>query len=261
MSYNAIKFDIDEDGVATLTLNRPDKLNCFNQDMFREWREVVEKCAYDPTIRVLIVTGEGRAFSSGVDLEVLGSERTPAEFRFYYRQNHRGFDDLEALEKPVIAAVHGICYGGGIELALSCDIVFAADDSRFCLIENHIGCIPATGACNRLIHWIGLAKTKEMVISAQPIDAEEAYRIGLVNRVVPRATLMDEVYDYARKLTVNASEAMGLGKHVINMCLNTDMATGRNIERLAQSVLVLSPQHAEGMQAFREGRKPKFTPR
>jgi enoyl-CoA hydratase/carnithine racemase len=261
MAYSTIKFDVDKDGIATLTLNRPNKLNCFSQDMFREWREVVQKCAYDPKVRVLVIAGEGRAFSSGVDLEVLGSEKTPAEFRFYYRENHRGFDDLEAIEKPVIAAVHGICYGGGVELALSCDIVIAADDAKFCLIENHIGCIPATGACNRLIHWVGLAKTKEMVISAQPIDAQEAHRIGLVNRVVPWATHMEEVYAYARKLTENASEAMGLGKHIINMCLNTDMATGRHLERLAQSVLVLSPQHAEGMKAFREGRKPKFVPR
>jgi enoyl-CoA hydratase/carnithine racemase len=261
MTYKAIKFDVDKDGIATLTLNRPNKLNCFNQDMFREWRDVVQKCAYDPKVRVIVIAGEGRAFSSGVDLEVLGSEKTPAEFRFYYRENHRGFDDLEAIEKPVIAAVHGICFGGGVELALSCDIVIAADDAKFCLIENHIGCIPATGACNRLIHWVGLAKTKEMVISAQPIDAQEAHRIGLVNRVVPRAKHMEEVYAYALKLTENASEAMGLGKHIINMCLNTDMATGRHLERLAQSVLVLSPQHAEGMQAFREGRKPKFVAR
>jgi enoyl-CoA hydratase/carnithine racemase len=261
MTYKAIKFDVDKDGIATLTLNRPDKLNCFSQDMFREWREVVEKCAYDPKVRVLVIAGAGRAFSSGVDLEVLGSDKTPAEFRYYYRQNHRGFDDLEALEKPVIAAVHGICYGGGVELALSCDIVFAADDARFCLIENHIGCIPATGACNRLIHWIGLAKTKEMVISAAPVDAVEAHRIGLANHVVPRAKLMDEVYAYANKLTLNASEAMGMGKHVINLCLNTDMHTGRFLERLAQSALVQSPQHAEGMQAFREGRKPKFVAR
>lgn len=261
MAYSAIKFEVDGDGIATMTLNRPNKLNCFNQDMFREWREVVEKIAYDRNIRVLVITGEGRSFSSGVDLQVLGSELTPAEFRFYYRQNHRGFDDLEALEKPVIAAVNGLCYGGGVELALSCDLIFAADTADFCLIENHIGCIPATGACNRLIHYVGLAKTKEMVLSAAPISAEEAHRIGLVNHVFPKAKLMDEVYSYARKLTQNASEAMGMGKHIINMCLNTDMHTGRYLERLGQSVLVLSPQHAEGMQAFREGRKPKFEAR
>lgn len=258
MNYQAIKFEVRDDGIATMTLNRPAALNCFSQDMFREWREVVEKVAYDRDIRVLVITGAGRAFSSGVDLSMLGSEKSPPEFRFYYRQNHRGFDDLEALEKPVIAAINGICYGGGIELALSCDISFAADDARFCLIENQLGCIPATGACNRLIHFVGLAKTKEMVISAEPIDAQEAWRIGLVNRVVSAADLLPETYRYAEKLLDKAPLAMGMGKHIINLCLNTDVHTGRYLERLGQSVLVLSEDHKEGMNAFFEKRPPKF---
>ncbi len=262
MSYNTIKFDVDADGIATMTLNRPGKLNCFSTEMFKEWRDVVEKVAYDRNIRILVITGEGRAFSSGVDLEVLGSDRyNPAEFRYYYRQNHRGFDDLEALEKPVIAAVNGLCYGGGVELALSCDIIFAADTADFCLIENHIGCIPATGACNRLIYFVGLAKTKEMVISAKPISATEAHRIGLANHVAPQSELMDRVYDYARDLLSNSSEAMGMGKHVINLCLNTDMHTGRYLERLGQSVLVLGDDHRNGMKAFFDGRKPDFRTR
>lgn len=259
MTYNAIKFEVDEDGIATMTLNRPTKLNCFNQDMFKEWREVVELVAYDRSIRALVVTGEGRAFSSGVDLKVLGSDHyNGSEFRYYYRQNHRGFDDLEAVEKPVIAAINGLCYGGGVELALSCDIIFAADHADFCLIENQIGCIPATGACNRLIYFVGLAKTKEMVISAKPIDAQEAHRIGLVNHVVPKETLMDRVYEYTRDLLNNSSEAMGMGKHIINLCLNTDMHTGRYLERLGQSALVLGEDHKLGMDAFFENRKPDF---
>ena len=167
MSYETVTFEV-KDGIATMTLNRPKQLNCFNQTMFKEWSEVIGSCAYDDDIRVLVITGNGRAFSSGVDLTVLGSDKfDPAQFRFYYRQNHLGFDNLEALEKPVIAAINGLCYGGGVELALSCDILFAADDAKFCLIENHIGCIPASGACNRMIHYVGLAKTKEMVISGR----------------------------------------------------------------------------------------------
>jgi enoyl-CoA hydratase/carnithine racemase len=136
--------------------------------------------------------------------------------------------------------------------------LFAADDAKFCLIENHIGCIPASGACNRMIHYVGLAKTKQMVIDAEPIDAQEAWRIGLVNYVVPAHDLLKEANAYAGKLTKKAPHAMGMGKHVINLCLNTDMHTGRFIERLGQSVLVLSEDHREGMQAFREKRKPVF---
>ncbi|HSV83194.1 MAG TPA: enoyl-CoA hydratase/isomerase family protein [Ramlibacter sp.] len=258
MNYEAIKFDVRPDGIATMTLNRPKNLNCFSQQMFAEWRHVVERVAYDRDIKVLVITGEGRAFSSGVDLNVLGSEKLPHEFRFYYRQNHRGFDDLEALEKPVIAAINGICFGGGVELSLSCDILFAADNAKFCLAENQLGCIPATGACNRMIAYVGLAKTKELVMAAEPIDAEEAWRIGLVNHVVPANKLLDEVYAYAERMIQKSPMAMGMGKHIINLCLNTDMHTGRYLERLGQSCLVQSEDHREGMAAFFEGRKPVF---
>jgi enoyl-CoA hydratase len=141
---------------------------------------------------------------------------------------------------------------------LSCDIVFAADNAKFCLVENQLGCIPATGACNRLIHWVGLARTKELVISAEPIGAQEAHRIGMVNRVVPADELLDQAYAYAEMLAKKAPFAMGMAKHVINMCLNTDMHTGRYLERLGQSVLVLSEDHQEGMAAFFEKREPQF---
>ena len=258
MDYETVTFDVRKNGVATMTLNRPKQLNCFNQTMFKEWNDIIARCAYDDSIRVLIIAGNGRAFSSGVDLTVLGGEKNPAAFRFYYRQNHMGFDNLESLEKPVIAAINGICYGGGVELALSCDILFAADDAKFCLIENHIGCIPASGACNRMIHYVGLAKTKEMVISGEPIGAEEAHRIGLVNHVVPAKDLLKNVNAYADNLATKAPFAMGMSKHCINLCLNTDMHTGRFIERLGQSVLVLSEDHKEGMAAFFEKRKPHF---
>jgi len=145
-----------------------------------------------------------------------------------------------------------------VELMLSCDIVFAADNAQFCLVENQLGCIPATGACNRLIHWVGLARTKELVISAEPIGAGEAHRIGMVNHVVPADELLNKAYAYAEMLAKKAPFAMGMAKHVINMCLNTDMHTGRYLERLGQSVLVLSEDHQEGMNAFFEKRQPDF---
>jgi enoyl-CoA hydratase/carnithine racemase len=258
VTYETLLFDVREDGIATMTLNRPDKLNCFTKQMFQEWNDVLARCAYDDKVKVLIITGKGRAFSSGVDLSVLGSDMSTAAFRYYYRQNHMGLDNIEALEKPVIAAINGICYGGGIELAISCDILIAADDARFNLIENHIGCIPASGACNRLINYVGLAKTKEMIITGEPIDAHEAWRIGLVNHVVKAEHLMKEAYAFATRLLAKAPLAMGMGKHIVNLCLNTDMHTGRYLERLGQSVLVLSEDHKEGMRAFVEKRKPAF---
>lgn len=258
MSYETVTFDVREDGIATMTLNRPEKLNSFTRQMFDEWRDVIARVAYDDDVRVFVITGAGRAFSSGVDLSVLGSDKKPPAFRFYYRQAHQSFDDLEALEKPVIAAVNGVCYGGGVELALSCDITLASDSATFCLVENQLGAIPASGACNRMIHYVGLAKTKEMIITADPIGADEARRIGLINQIFKQDEFMDRVYAYAERLLANSPFAMGMAKHVVNMCVNADMHTGRDIERLAQSVLVLSEDHEEGMKAFFEKRTPKF---
>ncbi|MEX2453532.1 MAG: enoyl-CoA hydratase/isomerase family protein [Rhodospirillaceae bacterium] len=259
MDYTEIAFDVRPDGIATMTLNRPERLNSFTRKMFDEWRDVTARCAFSDDIRVLVVTGAGRAFSSGVDLTMLGSDHLqPPAFRYYYRQAHQAFDDIEALEIPVIAAINGLCYGGGVELALSCDITLAAGSATFCLVENQLGAIPASGACNRMIHHVGLGKTKELIISADPIDAGEARRIGLVGHVYDDGGFMDAVYDYAGRLLKNSPFAMGMAKHVVNMCVNTDMHTGRDIERLAQSVLVLSEDHKEGMAAFFEKRKPHF---
>ncbi len=259
MDYTEIAFDVRPDGIATMTLNRPERLNSFTRKMFDEWRDVAARCAYDDAIRILVVTGNGRAFSSGVDLTMLGSDKLdPPAFRYYYRQAHQAFDDLEALEVPVVAAINGLCYGGGVELALSCDITIASEAATFCLIENQLGAIPASGACNRMIHHVGLGKTKELIISAEAIDAAEAKSIGLVGRVLPDAGFMDGVYAYAERLLKNSPFAMGMAKHVVNMCVNADMHTGRDIERLAQSVLVLSEDHKEGMAAFFEKRDPVF---
>ena len=259
MDYTEIKFDVRDNGIATMTLNRPERLNSFSRKMFDEWKDVAARCAFDDKIRVLVVTGEGRAFSSGVDLTVLGSDTlSQSAFRYYYRQAHQAFDDMEVLEVPIIAAINGLCYGGGVELALSCDIVLASENATFCLVENQLGAIPASGACNRMIHHVGLAKTKELIITADPINADEARRIGLISQVYKDDEFMDRVYAYAERLLKNSPFAMGMAKHVVNMCVNTDMHTGRDIERLAQSVLVLSDDHKEGMAAFFEKRDPVF---
>lgn len=258
MSYETLLFDVRDDGIATMTLNRPEKLNAFTRVMFEEWRDVFAKCAYGDDVRVLVITGAGRAFSSGVDLTLMGSDKKPPAFRYYYRQAHTAFDDLESLEVPTIAAVNGLCYGGGVELALSCDIRLGAELSTYCLVENQLGAIPATGACNRMIHHIGLGKTKELIITADPINVDEAHRIGLVNQKIRGEDFMDRVYAYAERLLKNSPFAMGMAKHVVNMCVNADMHTGRDIERLAQSVLVLSEDHEEGMKAFFEKREPQF---
>jgi enoyl-CoA hydratase/carnithine racemase len=259
--FSTIKVETPEAGILTITLNRPKKLNAFDEQMIREMRSVVWKANFDDSIRVIVITGEGRAFCSGRDINGLDYENnleTPG-YRAYVRANHELFDDIEAIEKPVIAAINGICAGGGVEMAIACDFRMASPAAQFLLPENQLGVIPASGACSRMIQMIGMGRLKEMVMAALPIDAEEAYRIGLIHRVFPADQLIEKTMEFARQLLKRAPQAMGMGKHIINMCQNVDTETGRLLERLGQSVLIRTADNKEGMQSFRDKRAPKFT--
>jgi len=254
------QFKVQKDGIALLTLNRPEKLNAFDERMIREIRAAVWQANFDERIHVLVITGAGRGFCAGRDILGLDYENNlpGAQYRAYVRANHEMFDDLEALEKPVIAAVNGVCAGGGVEMAVACDFRMAASDAEFLLPENQLGVIPASGACSRMIQLIGMGRLKEMVMAALPVGAEEAQRIGLVTRVFPKDRLLEHTLDFARVLIERAPLAMGMAKHVINTCQNVDTETGRVLERLGQSVLIQTEDNKEGQRAFREKRKPKF---
>lgn len=256
----ATQFEIRDDGIAILTLNRPEKLNAFDETMIRELRASIWEANYDERVRVVVITGAGRAFCSGRDIRGLDYENklsTP-QYRAYVRANHELFDDIEALEKPVIAAVNGIAAGGGMEIAIACDFRIIAHGASFLLPENQLGVLPASGACSRLTQMIGIGRLKEMVIAALPIDAERAYNIGLATRVVPSETFMDGVLEFAKILLTRAPLAMGMAKHIINTCQNVDTETGRILERLGQSILIQTSDNTEGMQAFIEKRPPNF---
>lgn len=260
-TFTAIRIEKSDNGILTIVLNRPSKLNAFDEQMIREMRSVIWKANFDDQIRVIVITGEGRAFCSGRDISGLDYENNleTSGYRAYVRANHELFDDIEAIEKPVIAAVNGMCAGGGVEMAIACDFRMASANATFLLPENQLGVIPASGACSRMIQMVGIGRLKEMVIAALPIDVQEAYRIGLVNRVFPAEILMSKTMEFARELLKRAPQAMGMGKHIINMCQNVDTETGRLLERLGQSVLIRTSDNKEGMQSFREKRKPKFT--
>ena len=256
-----IRLSAPEAGILLITLNRPDKLNAFDEQMIREIRSVIWKAAFDEGVRVIVITGAGRAFCAGRDIMGLDYENNlpTAGYRAYVRANHEMFDDLEALEKPIIAAINGMCAGGGVEMAVACDFRTAASNAEFLLPENQLGVIPASGACSRMIQLIGIGRLKEMVMAALPVTAEEALRIGLVNRVFAPDRLMDGTLAFARHLLTLAPQAMGMAKHIINMCQNVDTETGRWLERLGQSVLIRTEDNKEGMRAFGEKRKPRFT--
>lgn len=249
--------------VLQITLNRPKKLNAFNELMIREMRHVIWEANFDDEVRVIIVTGAGRAFCAGRDIEGLHYENnlSTAGYRSYVRANHELFDDMEAIEKPIIAAVNGICAGGGVEMAIACDFRVASTNAEFLLPENQLGVIPASGACSRLIQMIGIGRLKEMIMAVRPFKAEKALHVGLVTEVVSPENLMKAAFELAKELIGLAPQALGMAKHIINMCQNVDTETGRQLERLGQSVLIRTSDNKEGMGAFSEKRKPKFTGR
>jgi enoyl-CoA hydratase/carnithine racemase len=257
---NVVKYEVTKDGIGIVHLNRPSKLNAFDERMIRELRTVVWQANFDASVRVLLITGTGRAFCAGRDIGGLDYENnlTTPQYRAYVRANHELFDDIEAIEKPVICAVNGVCAGGGIELAIACDFRIAAAGATFSLPENQLGVIPASGACSRMIQMIGIGRLKQMIMAVETIDANEAYRIGLVGEVCPLEQLMERSLTYARALLTKAPQAIGMAKHIINACQNVDTETGRLLERLGQSVLIRTEDNKEGMSAFQQKRAPRF---
>jgi len=259
MSYEFIKFD-REGPITILRLDRPDNLNSWNLKMREELRDAVRDCVENDELRVLVITGTGRAFSAGEDVRGMGdlSAVSPKGFRRRVRMIHNVFDELEQIEVPVIAAINGVAAGGGLELALSCDFRFAADNARLGLPEGNVGLIPGSGGISRLVKLVGPSKSKRLIMTGEIIPAQRAFEIGLVDEVFEADSLIDEAIAFAEILAARAPLAIGTAKLVINQCVNVDLETGRNFERIGQSVLKLSEDHEEGVQAFLEKRKANF---
>lgn len=259
MSFEFLRLERQE-GVAVLTLNRPATLNSWDQKMRDELREAVRDLAADDSLRVLIITGEGRAFCAGEDVRGMQglTEIGTRGFRRVARDIHNVFDELEALEVPVIAAINGVAAGGGLELALSCDFRFAAAGAKLGFPENNVGLIPGSGGCSRLVKLLGIAKAKRLVMSGEMIPASRALEVGLVDEVFSDSELRSKSLEFAQTLAAKAPLALGLAKLVLNACASVDPGTGRHLERLGQSILKKTEDHAEGAKAFVEKRKPKF---
>jgi enoyl-CoA hydratase/carnithine racemase len=255
-----VAFDLPPSGIGVITLSRPERLNAFDLQMLAELRSIIWRANFDSAIKALVITGAGRGFCSGRDIISLQYENglsTP-QYRAYVRANHEAFDDLEALEKPVVAAINGVCAGGGVELAVACDLRVAAPSALFLLPETQLGVIPASGACSRMIQMIGMGRLKELVLTGDTIDAQEAWRIGLVNEVTAEEDVVARATRYAERILRRAPQAVGMAKHVINACQSVDMETGRLLERLGQSVLIRTDDAQDGMAAFAEKRGAQF---
>jgi enoyl-CoA hydratase/carnithine racemase len=253
--------ELEKHGAVTvMRMNRPETLNAWNLEMRHEMRDTVVELVEDQDLRVLIITGTGRAFSAGEDVRGMGDLTSLGTrgFRAHARMFHNVLDNIEQMEVPVIAAINGVAAGGGCELALSCDFRFAAESGRMGLPENNVGLIPGSGGISRLVKVVGPSQAKRLVMTGEVIPAARALKIGLVDEVYQDEDLMPKALEFAQTLAEKAPLALATAKVVINQCMNVDIETGRNFERIGQSVLKLTEDHKEGALSFIEKRKPVF---
>ncbi|NNV01558.1 enoyl-CoA hydratase [Brevibacillus sp. MCWH] len=247
-----------EGAVGVLTLNRPEVYNCLNLETLFTLRRLIAEIDADREIRSVVVTGAGeKAFCSGADLK---ERRTMTELQvqLYIRTIRDTFSELERLPKPVIAAINGVALGGGTELALACDLRVMSETAQMGLTETSLGIIPGAGGTQRLPRLIGKGKAKELIFTARRVNAEEALAIGLVNRTVPRDQVMTSALQLAEEIAANAPLALAQAKFAIDYGMEADLATGLAIESSAYQVLIPTRDRLEGLEAFREKRKPVY---
>ena len=256
MSYETIVFEKDKN-VATITLNRPKAYNALNLKMFEELKWVFTKIEADEDVRVIIITGSGKFFAAGADISEISKIESPADAHHFLRQADI-FQIIEDFDRPVIAAISGLALGGGCELCLACDLRIAADNAVFGQPEIKIGVIPGGGGTQRLPRLIGMTKAKELLFTGETIDAAEACRLGLVNKVVPKDKLMEEAKAIAKKLASKPKAAFALIKRCIDNGLNMNLASGLTMEMDAFSIAFTSEDGREGINAFVEKRKPNY---
>ncbi|MDQ7096697.1 enoyl-CoA hydratase-related protein [Desulfosporosinus sp. PR] len=256
MAYETIIVAIEE-GIATITLNRPEVLNALNSQVFEELADAAAKLGADDSVRAVIITGGDKVFAAGADIKGMAS-LSAVDVAASARPSMKAFNLLENMRKPVIAAVCGYALGGGCELTLAADVRIAAANAQFGLPEIKLGILPGGGGTQRLPRLIGAGKAKELIFSGDFISAEEALRIGLVNKVVPAEQLLPEAQKMARKFASRGAVALGLAKTCINEGLRMDLELGLQYEHKCFSLLFATEDQKEGMQAFIEKRKPTF---
>jgi enoyl-CoA hydratase/carnithine racemase len=257
MSKHALLASI-EPGIAVVTLQRPEAANSMSLQMLSELQEILEQLQANPSIRCVVVTGQGeKAFCAGADLKERANMDT-VEVRRTVSIIRRVIDGFAALPMPVIAAVCGVALGGGTELALACDIRFAAKQAVFGLTETSLGIIPGAGGTQRLPRQIGKGRAKELIYTAKRITAQEAETLGLVEYVVDKEVLMDKVVEMARQITQNAPIAVTQAKKAIDNGTEVDLETGLMIEQLAYEITIPTSDRLEGLKAFKEKRTPQY---
>lgn len=245
--------------VATITLNRPEALNSLTREMWLEIEEAIRDVEMDDTIRVVVITGKGRAFCAGADLKQV-KERVehPLKMLEYFQLVHRVLNRIENLGKPVIAAVNGLALAGGFEIILACDIVIASKEARIGDQHARYALVPGGGGTQRAPRIMGIRKAKELLLTGDWLSAEEAERVGLVNRVVPADELDKAVDEMTAKLVDKSPLGSATIKNLVNRGMDTDLNTALNLEIGSIFPLMGTEDFSEGLRAFTEKRKPVY---
>ena len=256
--YTTLLVERKEDGIAVITINRPDKMNALNATVIGELDAAITELDGDASVRGLILTGAGeKAFVAGADIGEL-AQATPVEGRETGMKGQRVYDRLERFRGPVIAAINGFALGGGCELAMACHIRIASEDARLGTPEVKLGLICGYGGTQRLPRLVGRGRALEILLSGDMVSAEEAFRIGLVNRVVPKATLMAEAAKLLKKILANAPLSLKYTIEAVNAGLDMSFEDAQDHEATLFAVLCSTADKTEGTTAFLEKRPAKF---
>lgn len=251
---------ITEKGIATVTLNRPDRYNALGGRIVDELGEVLEEMEKSGEVRVMILTGAGeKAFCSGVDLKERAA--MDADERWAHNRTLNAFAErLARLQVPTIAAVNGLAFGGGLEITLACDFRISVEDARFALPEVGIGIVPGAGGTQRLPRLVGPTRAKELILTGRRISAEVALEMGLVSKVVPRDSLMEEARALAGESAANSPLALAYAKAAVDLASETTIEQGLRYETAAIRATLASEDYGIGLAAFAEKRAPEFPP-
>jgi len=263
MAFESIFYEVVEH-VAVITLNRPHRMNTLGGSLKADLsRALLEVARQDDAVRAVVLTGSGdRAFCAGADIKEQSSRASPnSEFFFAQKATHDLFRSIAEFEKPIIGAINGAAVGGGLELALCCDIRITSSTARFGLPEARLGVIPAAGGTQRLPRLIGAARAKEIMMTAALFDADTALRYGIVSEVVAPSSLMTRAMTLAQQIARQPPLAIRFAKRAVDYGMQTDLESGLEFERYAAAMVFDSDDRKEGMQAFIEKREPRFVGR